>query len=130
MCIWGYYGTHYRVSISSFWGIVFYIRNIILLGSTTKKHYSYGVFPSGASPKLCHVILALDNRAGCIIFWSFSHAFGGPATFPRWGGGLSLFPGGPLLPKDNLVHARAEHNVVLKDSSSCCLLRSFYIRGQ
>ena len=35
---WGYYGTHYRVKIiSSFWGIVFYIRNIILLGSTTKK---------------------------------------------------------------------------------------------
>ena len=24
-----------------FLGIVFYIRNIILLGSTTKKHYSY-----------------------------------------------------------------------------------------
>ena len=29
--------------IPSFWGIVFLIRNIILLGSTTKKHYSLGV---------------------------------------------------------------------------------------
>ena len=27
--------------MSSFWGIVFYIRNIILLVSTTKKHYSF-----------------------------------------------------------------------------------------
>ena len=26
--------------MSSFWGIVFYIRNIFLLGLTTKKHYS------------------------------------------------------------------------------------------
>ena len=26
--------------MSSLWGIVFYIRNIILLGLTTKKHYS------------------------------------------------------------------------------------------
>ena len=26
--------------MSSFWCIVFYVRNIILLGSTTKKHYS------------------------------------------------------------------------------------------
>ena len=29
--------------LSSFWGIVFYIRNIILLGLTTKKHYSLRV---------------------------------------------------------------------------------------
>ena len=36
----GYYGTQYSKIISSFWGIVFYIRNIILLGSTTKKSYS------------------------------------------------------------------------------------------
>ena len=36
--IWGYYGTHYLSKIlSSFWGIVFYIRKNILLGSTTKK---------------------------------------------------------------------------------------------
>ena len=35
----GYYGTHYRVRLyPPFWGIVFYIRNIILLGSTTKKN--------------------------------------------------------------------------------------------
>ena len=27
--------------ISSFWGIEFYLRNIILLGSTTKKNYSH-----------------------------------------------------------------------------------------
>ena len=29
--------------MSSSWGIVFYIRNIILLGSTTNKHYSCDV---------------------------------------------------------------------------------------
>ena len=42
--IWGYYGTHCRVRLyPPFGGIVLYIRNIILLGSTTKKnttHYS------------------------------------------------------------------------------------------
>ena len=36
--IWGYYGTHYRVRLDPpFGGLVFYIRNIILLGSTTKN---------------------------------------------------------------------------------------------
>ena len=40
--IFGYYGTPLQSKIvSSFWGIVFYIRNIILLGSTTKKRCSY-----------------------------------------------------------------------------------------
>ena len=33
-----------RKIISSFGGILFYIRNIILLGSSTKTHYSCGVF--------------------------------------------------------------------------------------
>ena len=38
--LWGYYGTHYRVRFYPPFGVyvVFYIRNIILLGSITKKN--------------------------------------------------------------------------------------------
>ena len=35
--IWGYYGTQYRVRFYPPFGYSFFIRNIMLLGSTTKK---------------------------------------------------------------------------------------------
>ena len=42
--IWGYYGTQYRVRLyPSLRYSLFFIRNTILLGSTTRKHYS-GVY--------------------------------------------------------------------------------------
>ena len=41
----GYYGTHYRVRLyPPFGGIVLYIRNVILLGLTTRKNATHIVF--------------------------------------------------------------------------------------
>ena len=45
--IWEYYGTQYRVRLYPPLGIVSYIRNIILLGLTTKKDYSFWEIPHG-----------------------------------------------------------------------------------
>ena len=37
---WGYYGTQYRIRLRLYPPFGY---SIILLGSTTKKHYSYGL---------------------------------------------------------------------------------------
>ena len=67
----GYYGTQYRVKIqSSFWGMVFYIRNIIVLGLTTKRRYSIDLRPlrlAGRGPCSVQVLAFLHEALSKLL---------------------------------------------------------------
>ena len=61
-----YYGTQYRVRLSSFGGIVFYIRDIILLGSTTKLNATHLFYKAPGVEAICLKV----RKAGTLLLLS------------------------------------------------------------